>query len=177
MKLLNDFNTSVAKALSEIDPKWRDYEGLIICGTHNPHHIEAMIVELQKAREKKIPCFGICFGMQLMAIEYARNVLGVQDATSEEFGKGTYVVEKLPKLVVGMKKVRGINESHWNNYGVGKEWADKLVDFDIIFDDFVDIMALRGHPFYLGTQFHPEYGSSKDKQHPLLKEFIYTCKP
>lgn len=178
MKILNDFSTSVQKALSEIDPKWRDYEGLIVCGTHTPVNTESLIGELEDAREKGIPTLGICFGMQLMAVEYARHVLGFLDATSEEItDKGTHVVEKLPDLRVGMKPVKGVNESHWHHYGVLKDWAEKLSDFDIVYDDCVEEMALRGHPFYVGTQYHPEYGSSIDKPHPLLVEFIQTCKP
>ena len=43
MEILNDFNTSVEKSLTEIDPKWKEYEGLIVCGTHSPHDVEEMI--------------------------------------------------------------------------------------------------------------------------------------
>lgn len=177
MKILNDFTTSVEKALSEIDPKWRDYDGLIICGTHTPINTEQMIDELHDAREKKLPTLGICFGMQLMAIEYARNVLDKKDATSQEFGKGTFVVHKLPALRVGMKEVKGRNESHWHRYGIGVDWAFEFKNaWDVVFNEVVEEMYLKGHPHYVGVQYHPEYQSSKDKPHPLLVEFINTCK-
>lgn len=177
MKVLNDFTTSVEKALSEIHPKWRDLEGLIVCGSHTPVNTEQMLEELQHARENKIPTLGICFGMQLMAVEYARNVMRIDNATSEEFGKkGTFIVQKLPSLRVGMKEVKGRNESHWHRYGVGAEWAFEFKGkWDIVFDTVIEEMYLRGHPHYVGVQYHPEYQSSADKPHPLLVEFLRTC--
>ena len=132
MQILNDFQTSVSKALSEIEPKWRDFPGLIICGTHAPHDVDFMLEQIREARENKRPFLGICFGHQLAWIEYCRNVLGIYDATSEEFGvqghadypkgymgikvnktpKGmptmlapTFVVKKLSKLRVGLLPV------------------------------------------------------------------------
>src|SRR3990167_2716060 len=96
MEILNDFSTSVIRALSEIDKDWESYDGLVVCGTHSPHDVEMMIDKIRQARESGRPFLGICFGHQLAAIEYARNVLGIKDATSEEFGQGTFVVKKLP---------------------------------------------------------------------------------
>lgn len=148
MFILNNFSTSVRKAFDEIDKKWSNYDGLVICGTHNPHNTEELIDLIRQAREDGIPFLGICFGHQLCAIEYARNVLGVKDATSEEFGIGTYVVKKLPKLKVGLHN----GESYWNNYEV-------IIDFD-------------KPPHFFTAQYHPEYQSSKDKPHPLLVSFL-----
>lgn len=161
MRILNDFNTSVEKALDEIDPKWRQYNGLIICGTHTPSHPEAQIEMIKWAREDGTPFLGICFGHQLAAIEYARNVLGVKDATSEEFGKGTIVVYKLPELNVGLKKIEEWqSESFWNNYEV-----------------MPDILHRWQKPSHFITcQYHPEYQSSKKNPHPLLVKFIELCK-
>lgn len=154
MEVLNDddFSTSVRKSLDEIDENWRQYEGLLICGTHTPHDVEEMIAKISMARKTGLPTLGICFGHQLMAIEYARNVLGIKDATSEEFGTGTFVVKKLPKLNVGLKH----GESYWNNYEVA--------------------IKIEYPPNFFSVQFHPEYQSSKDNPHPLLKEFLKICK-
>lgn len=159
MELLNDFSTSVRKALDEIDPKWESYKGLIICGTHAPHDTEDMIKYIEIARKSGKPTLGICAGLQLMAIEYARNVLGIEDATSEEFGEGSFVVEKLPALNVGL--IDG--ESYWNNYAVRPDIMHKLS------------WGAMG-PRYVGVQYHPEYQSSKEKPHPLLVNFINECK-
>jgi len=151
MEILNTFNTSVEKALSEIDSKWQTYDGLIICGTHSPSNTEFMIDRIAEARKTGRPFLGICAGHQLAAIEWAR-ANGTPDATSEEFGEGTFVVKKLPELNVGLKD----GETYWNNYEVVIDW-DKPDHF-------------------FTTQAHPEYQSSKEKPHPLLVKFLNACK-
>lgn len=153
MEIYNSFQTSVRRALDEIDINWPKYRGLIVCGTHTPENTEQFINKIKIARELKLPTLLICAGYQLGAIEYARNVLGVKDATSEEFGEGTFVVKKRKDgLNVGLKD----GESYWNNYEVVIEWQ--------IPDNF------------FATQSHPEYQSSIDKPHPLLKSFIEYAK-
>lgn len=160
MKLVNDFNTSVEKALDEIDPKWREYNGLIICGTHTPIFPEKQIELIKEARISGRPFLGICFGHQLAAVEYARTVLGIDDATSEEFDyQGTFVVKKRPSgLKVGLHE----NETYWNNYEVDERW--------------VPYFEREKPTNFFTTQAHPEYQSSKDKPHPLLVKFINLCK-
>lgn len=152
MLVLGDFQTSVRKALTEIDPHWESYDGLIVCGSHAPKDTELMIREIQWAREENIPYLGICLGHQLAAIQWARDS-GIPDATSEEFGTGTFVVKKREGLNVGLKD----GESYWNNYEVVIDW----------------VPAKR---FYT-CQFHPEYQSSKEKPHPLLKAFLDDARP
>ena len=157
MKILNDFQTSVRKALDEIYPNWEsELGGLIICGTHSPHNVEEMIGEIKKVRESGKPFYGECFGHQLAAIEYARNVLGIKDATSEEFGKGTFVVKKRPNLKVGLHD----GESYWNNYEVIPEILDQWKKAD----NFITV------------QYHPSYQSTKKKPHPVLLKFIQESK-
>ena len=152
MRILNDFSTSVRKALYEIDPNYEVLEGLVVCGTHNFHDVEMMIDEIRKARENGTPTFLICAGHQLGAIEYARNILGIKDATSEEFGKGTFVVKKRPALKVGLHE----GETWWSNYDVS-------IDYKI-------------PEHFISVPYHPEYQSSKDNPHPLLLQFINHCK-
>lgn len=110
-----------------------------------------MISKIKEAKNKKAPFLGICFGHQLAAIEWAR-ANGIPDATSEEFGEGTFVVKKLPELKVGLFD----GESYWHNYDVTIEWE-------------------KPYNFYT-TQSHPEYQSSKDKPHPLLVKFLDHAK-
>lgn len=148
MKILNDFDTSVSHALDEIYPKWRNLPGLIICGTHTPHEVEYMLDEIKEARESGLPFLGICFGNQLAAIQYARDVLGIADATSEEIGPGTWVVKKRPEKRVGLYD----GESWWSYYEIVIDW-EKPKNF-------------------FTTPFHPEYNSWKKKPHPTLVEFI-----
>ena len=152
MQLLNDFQTTVRKALDEIDAKWESYPGVIICGTHKPFNVEMLIDTIRLCKESHTPYLGICFGHQLAAIEYARNELGIKDATSEEFGQGTFVVKKREGLKVGLHE----GESWWNNYEVVIVWEKP--------------------DYFITCQFHPEYQSSKEKPHPLLVKFINICK-
>lgn len=152
MQILNDFNTTVHKALQEIDPNYESYDGLVVCGTHNFHDVEEMIEEIRKARVGGRPTLLICAGHQLGAIEYARNVLGITDATSQEFGEGTFVVRKRPELKVGLHG----GETWWTNYEV-------VIDTEI-------------PPHFISVPFHPEYQSSKHNPHPLLVKFIKRCK-
>jgi CTP synthase (UTP-ammonia lyase) len=160
MEVLNDFNTSVERALSEIDPNWKEYRGLILCGTHTPHDWEEQILKIQRAREKGLPFLGICFGHQLAAIEYARNVLGQKNATSQEF-YGEFHHSYMTDCVVvkrkdGLKVGLHDGESYWNNYEVieGFESMWKKADSQ------------------LTVQYHPEYQSSIDKPHPILVKFL-----
>lgn len=149
MLVLNDFQTSVAKALGEIDPKWRDYEGLIICGTHAPHDVEHMIDKITEARKKKIPYLGICFGHQLAAIEFARTVQHIEDATSEEWAvDGTPVVKKRSELKVGLHD----GETYWSHYDVAINWNKPS--------------------WFFTTPYHPEYNSMPGREHPVLVEFL-----
>ena len=155
MTVLNDFNTSVERALGEIDPKWRDYNGLVVCGTHTPRDIEYMIYKIQEAREKGIPFLGICFGYQLAAIEWARSMMGIKDATSEEFNEpGTKVVKKREE---GLKVGLHDGESYWSNYDLA--------------------IQLPAYPKnYFVAPFHPEYQSMKGNPHPLLVSFLDYAK-
>ena len=156
MRILGDYTTSVEKSLTEIDKNWRKYEGVIIAGSHNPHNTEELIKEIQKARETGTPFLGICHGYQLMAIEYARNVLDIEDATSEEFQQeGTNIVVKRAEgLKVGLCTDTG--ETYWSNYEVESDIENQIAMEENIF----------------AVPFHPEYNSSVDKPHPLLVNFI-----
>lgn len=156
MEILGDFQTTVRKALTEIDPKWQEYDGLIICGSHTPKDVEHILSRIRNYRENRLPILGICYGHQLCAIEYARNVLGITYAMSEEFGMGTFIVKKRPALKVGWHE----GETWWSYYDVDpkflKDWKKP--------DNMIT------------APFHPEYQSSYWKPHPLLVEFIEICK-
>lgn len=165
MQILGDFNTSVERALSEIDPDFRKYPGLVVCGTHTPDNVDYMLEEIKKTRETDLPFLGICFGHQLAAIEYARNVIGDKNATSEElvhreslYGMtATFIVKRNPHgLNVGL--IDG--ESYWNNFHV-----------DSSFEGF-----WKKPPNFITCQYHPEYQSSKHKPHPLLVKYLEYAK-
>ena len=154
MEVIGEYTTTLSKALTEIDKNWKKYDGLIVAGTHNPkdYDIEKIIQKIKEARDTGRPALLICFGHQLGAIEYARNVLGIEDATSEEWGEGTYVVRKRQNLKVGLHN----GESYWNNFEV--------------------VVEVEYPENIFATQAHPEYQSSIDRPHPLLVEFLNACK-
>lgn len=156
MKIFGEYTTSLYKALFDIDDGWATYKGLIVAGTHNPlkFDIELILEAIKNARENEIPYLGICWGHQLACIEYARNVLKIKDATSEEFGeRGNYVVKKRKEgLKVGVHN----GESYWHNY-----------EPDIIW---------RVPDWFITSQFHPEYQSYIDKPNELLTKFVNLCK-
>ena len=152
MQIYSDFQTSVKKSLTEIDKDWEKYNALIICGTHTPHETELLISKIEEARENDIPFLGICWGAQLAVIEYARNVLNIKDATSEEWGKGKFVIKKRKELKVGLHE----GESWWSNY-------EPVIDYKFP-DNFVC------------TFYHPEYQSSIKNKHKDLIKFLNICK-
>jgi len=152
MEFYGDFLTSVHKALGEIDSKYKEYNALVIAGSHTPHNVEEYIEKIKQARISGLPYYGECWGHQLAAIEYARTILGIADATSEEWGQGTFVVQKRPNLKVGLHN----GESYWNNFEVTIEW-EKPKNF-------------------FTAQFHASYQSAKNKPHPLIKSFLEYAK-
>lgn len=175
----HDFYTNVIRALNEIDKKWATYPGLLIVGSHQPENTEQKIELIKQARESNIPFLGICMGMQLMIIEFARNVLGIADATSEEFGDGTHVIVKLPELRVGLKPVAKRLESHWHRYTFDLDYMEPMsrhgMDF-MVEGDIAEVAAFRPNVHHVGCQFHPEYQSSKYMPHPILEGFLYAAK-
>jgi len=151
MEILGEFTTSLVKALGEIDKSWEEYDGLVVCGSHSPTDIEERIEKIKEAGESGRPFLGICHGHQLAAIQWAR-ANGILDATSEEFGEGTFVVKRRDQLDVGLLD----GETYWSNYAVAIDWQKP--------------------DYFFTTPSHPEYQSSKHSPHPLLVNFLKACK-
>lgn len=156
MEFFGEYDTSVKRAFEEIDPNYNDYDALVICGSHHPENTEFLIEKIREARENDRPFYGECFGHQLCAIEFARNKMGIADATSEEWGTGTFVVKKLPNLNVGLKD----GQSYWNNYHVIRKVMEKWA---------------RPNNFFT-AQYHASYQSSIGDFHPLIVEFLEYAK-
>jgi len=150
---VNEFTTTLKKVLYEIDTDYMQYDGLIVPGSHRPSLIEEKIGRIREARETGRPALLICLGYQLGAIEHARNVLGIKDATSEEFGEGTWVVKKRED---GLKVGEHDGETWWSNYEVTIDWEPPK-------------------NFY-ATPSHPEYQHTKGSRQPLLLHFIQLCR-
>jgi len=189
--------------------KLKKYDGVLVPGGFGSRGIEGKINAIQYVRENKIPYFGICYGMQLMVIEYARNKAGLSEANTVEVDKDTKypvidVMEdqknkikegnlggtmrlgaypaKLKKGTMAQDayKQTDISERHRHRYEVNPEYISKIEDAGLIFSGtspdghLMEIAELPKslHPFFLGTQFHPEFKSSPLNPHPLFLAFI-----
>ncbi len=209
----------------EIDPKARSgkgkrqtkeidfsvldkYDGILVPGGFGETGIEGKLAVIRYAREKKIPYFGLCYGMQLMTIEYARNVLGLTGATTAEIDPTAehLVIDIMPdqkiKLAEGRyggsmrlgsykaklksgtiaREAYGtsiISERHRHRYEVNPAYIERL-EKGLVFSGtspdgtLMEIAELprEMHPFFLGTQFHPEFLARPLRPHPLFTEFI-----
>ncbi len=179
-------------------------DGIIVPGGFGDRGIEGKINAINYARLNKVPFLGLCLGMQLAVVEYARNVLGWRDANSTEFNPATPypVIDLLPeqkeldkmggtmrlgkypcRLTKGTLAHRAygeeiIYERHRHRYELNNKYRDDLARAGIVFSGtlpdkyLVEIMELRGHPWFLATQFHPEFKSRPYRPHPLFREFI-----
>ena len=87
------------------DKQLEDYDGILVPGGFGKRGIDGMINAIQFARERKVPYFGICLGMQTMVIEYARNVCGLERADSTEFDPGTP-----HRVIFKLRELKGIDE-------------------------------------------------------------------
>ena len=185
-----------------------DVDGIVVPGGFGHRGIEGKISAIKYARENKIPFFGICLGMQLAAVEFARNVLKFKEAHSMEFDPNTPhpVVELNPdqrdmdhlggpmrlgvypcKLREGSKAFEAykeplIYERHRHRYEINNKYRDELEKNGMLVSGispdkrFIEILELKNHPWFIGTQFHPEFKSRPTRPHPLFKEFIAACK-
>ena len=182
---------------SNVDSILKGYNGILIPGGFNYDGVEGMILAISCARNNNIPFFGICLGMQLTVIEYARNVANLPLATSSEFDPtSSYkVVDHLPNLKEGLREgtfkcllkegsliskcyqLLSINETFRHGYSFNSDYKELLQNKGLVIsaysnnEQYLEAVELNDHPFFLGVQFHPEL-SSPDKPHPLFLGFI-----
>ncbi|MBI3638239.1 CTP synthase [Candidatus Wolfebacteria bacterium] len=185
------------------------YNGIIIPGGFGSRGIEGKIKAINYLRTKKVPFLGLCYGMQMATIEFARNVAGLKNANTTEVNPETKnpVIDILPEQKKNLKdenfgatmrlgaypavlqkktiayeayKNHLISERHRHRYEVNPDYIEKLQDRGLIFSGFspnrrlMEILELpkSKHPFFVATQFHPEFKSRPLKPHPLFREFI-----
>src|SRR5947209_2269237 len=128
------------------DAQLEEYDGILVPGGFGKRGIEGMLQAIRYAREKKVPYFGICLGMQTACIEFARNVCGLADANSSEFDPATP-----HRVIYKLRELRGVE------------------DLD---GTYVEMVEIPDHPYYIGCQFHPEFKSKPLEPHPLFKAFV-----
>jgi len=202
-------NSEKAANLAE---KLRAVDGVIVPIGWGPRGTEGMLEAIRFARENRMPYLGLCFGMQLMAVEYARNVLGLKSANSTEIDPATpdpviYIIPDQKKNVklrayggtmrLGKWDCRiktgtlaesvygrtDISERHRHRYEVNEAYVKKLAAKGLVVsgrsleENLVEILELDQvqHPFFIGTQGHPEYKSRPLSPHPIFLKYIHTC--
>ena len=195
----------------EKDPKklkeLSDYDALIVPGGFGTRGIEGIISVIKYARENNLPYLGLCYGMQLATIEFARNVLGIKDAHTVEVKPKTKnpIIHINPQqaqnishnryggtmrlgaygcnLLAGSKtaKLYGektISERHRHRYEFNNQYREAIDQAGLKVvgvnkeTDLVEIVELNNHPFFIGTQFHPELKSRPTHPHPLFVGLI-----
>lgn len=190
----------------------RNYDGIIVPGGFGSRGVEGKLWTVKFARENKIPYFGLCYGMQMMVIEFARNVLGKSDANTREVNPDSknIVIDVMESQKEVLKKnsyggsmrlgayeaVLGegtiarqaygadkITERHRHRYEVNPEFVDEIEKAGLHFSGrspdgrLMEIAELpkEKHPFFLGTQFHPEFLAHPLNPHPLFTAFVKAC--
>jgi CTP synthase len=192
----------------------KGYDGIIVPGGFGSSGIEGVIGTIQYAREHQVPYFGLCYGMQLLVIEYARNVLGLKGAHTAEIDAdaphvvidimpdqkkkiasgdygGSMRLGAYPCLLkegtlaykaytgAGWADAKGVvSERHRHRYEVNPGYIEQIGMSGLVFSGtspdgtLMEIAELPGHPFFLGTQFHPEFQARPLHPHPLFSAFI-----
>jgi CTP synthase len=190
----------------DYESQLKHIQGIIIPGGFGIRGIEGMITAARYARENGIPYLGLCLGMQVMVIEFARHVLGLARANSTEFDPSTPfpVIDLLPDqrtisgkggtmrlgnypchLVPGTRAAEAygtewtvIQERHRHRFEFNNEYRDQLSAAGLTYSGLspdgrlVEICELRGHPWMVACQFHPEFASRPNRPHPLFNSFI-----
>ncbi len=191
---------------AEIVEELKKVDGVIIAPGFGARGVEGKITALKYARENGLPLFGICFGMQIAAIEFARHVLGLKEADSTELNPDTPepVINLLEdqkldllggtmrlglqtcRLEDGSKSKKiyqadTIQERHRHRYEFNNKYIEafekngmQIAGRDVK-TNLVEILELKDHPWYIATQFHPEYKSTVLNPHPLFVDFIKTA--
>ncbi len=195
--------------------------GVIVPIGWGPRGVEGMIEAIRYAREEKIPYLGLCYGMQLAVVEFARNVLGLTRAHTKECDSKT--PHPVIHMIKGQKEVlkrrayggsmrlgrwecqvregsltdeaykiykgyddpkrRIVGERHRHRYEFNGTYAKRFEEAGLVIagrsvvENLVEIVELPKdrHPFFLGTQYHPEYRSRPLAPHPLFIDYLDAC--
>jgi CTP synthase len=192
-------------------------DAILVPGGFGERGIEGKIEAVRHARIHGIPYLGICLGMQLAIVEFARNVAGLTGAHSTEFHRGgphpvialisewqdlKGTVESRDEksdlggtMRLGAQEVRIshgslahavygldlIRERHRHRYEFNNRYLQKMMNAGLRFSGFsrdglVEIIELPGHPFFIASQYHPEFRSTPRDGHPLFTGFIRAAR-
>jgi CTP synthase len=187
-----------------VDKKLEELHGILVAPGFGERGLEGKLEAVKFARVQKIPFLGVCLGMQIAVIEFARNVLGLKDANSTEMNPdtqnpvialmeeqknidqmgGTMRLGSYPcELIKGTKSSAAygkskIHERHRHRYEFNNKYLQQFGKNGMIASGLnpetglVEIVEIQSHPWFVGTQFHPEYKSTVLNPHPLFVRFI-----
>jgi len=182
----------------------RDLDGIVIPGGFGERGTEGKIAAATYAREHDIPCLGLCLGMQMMTVDYARNVLGLPGANSSELDPATpHPVIDLMEAQRGVTDMGGtmrlgayvaqlepgsqvaeaygttvVSERHRHRYEFNPRYRSRFDESALRCSGtspdgrLVEFIELDGHPFWVGTQAHPELKSRPNRPAPLFRDLI-----
>ena len=182
----------------------RMLDGIVIPGGFGERGIEGKISAATFGREAEVPTLGLCLGMQVMSIEYARNVIGLSGANSTEFDPDTQhpVIALMPSQhdvvdmggtmrlgaydavldtgsqVAELYGATQVSERHRHRWEFNPDYRDRLSDGAFVCSGtspdgrLVEFVELTGHPFWVGTQSHPELKSRPTRPSPLFDGLI-----
>ena len=190
-------DSETARLLDEAD-------GILIPGGFGVRGIEGKINAARFAREQRVPFLGICLGMQLAVVDFARHVVGMAGANSAEFDPETPypVIDLLPEqkevddmggtMRLGADPVKlhdstraraaydepVIYQRHRHRYEVNNLLRRRLEDAGLVCsgtspdDRLVEVIELPDHPYFVASQYHPEFKSRPNRPEPLFREFV-----
>jgi len=194
-----------------------DVDAVLVPGGFGERGIDGKISAVRFAREKKVPYLGICLGLHVAVIEFARNVLGLPEAHSTEFDKAT--PDPVIALITewqdrdGARQTRSaqsdlggtmrlgaqrclleegtlarrcygspeIFERHRHRYEFNNTYLERFRDAGLVFsgrsdDGLVEVIEIADHPWFLASQFHPEFTSNPRNGHPLFSSFVSAAR-
>ncbi len=181
-----------------------DLDGIVIPGGFGERGIEGMVAAAGYARVHGIPCLGLCLGLQVMVVEAARHLAGLDGANSREFDSrtphpvidlmadqagvvdkgGTMRLGSYPAMlapgsqVAAIYGVGAVTERHRHRYEVNPRYRARLESAGVRCsgtspdDRLVEFIELPAHPYWVGTQAHPEFKSRPDRPHPLFRALV-----
>jgi len=190
--------------MENVEELLKDANGILVPGGFGDRGVEGKIAAIHYARVNKIPFLGICLGMQLATIEFARHVLGYKQANSSEIDPNTPhpIIDLLPeqkdvedlggtlrlglypcKIIEGSKAFSVYNdelvyERHRHRYEFNNAYREEMEKKGFVFSGtspdgrLIEIIELSDHPWFVASQFHPEFKSRPTRPQPLFRGFI-----
>ena len=198
---------------SNVNELLKDVDGILVAGGFGERGVLGKMQAIKFARVNKIPYLGICLGMQLAMIEFARDVLGLEDANSMEFNKecknpiiylidsfidahgkkqirthtsplggtmrlGAYDCDIKPKTLLSeiYGSAKSVKERHRHRYEANPKYKETFEKAGLVVsgesDGLIEAVELKGHPWFVGVQCHPEFTSRLTRPNPVILGFI-----